>query len=293
MNGTLYVVATPIGNMDDITIRAINILKEVDIIAAEDTRNTLILLKKLNINNTKLIANHKFNEKHQCDFFINQLLSGKNIAIVSDAGTPCISDPGCILVNSAIKNNIKVVGISGASAVITGISISGFNALSFAFYGFLPRTNSEIKEAIEKIKDSSISVSVFYESPLRIKKTMRLICEIFPNSEICLCNDMTKMYERIYRGTPTTVLEELNNNQNSEKGEYTLIINNLIEKNNKPKYNEEISLESKIVDYMIKNSCTVKDSIKEISKKDNISKNELYNASLHLKEVFSYNNSNE
>lgn len=201
MSGVLYVVATPIGNMEDITDRAKRILGEVDIIAAEDTRNTIGLLRRLGINNN-LVANHKFNERHQCDYLISQLLEGKNIAVVSDAGTPCISDPGSIIVDAAVKNNIQVIGVCGASAVITGISISGFSALTFAFYGFFPKTNHEIREKIEQVKENGIPVSVFYESPLRIKKTINLLCELLSDSEMCLCNDMTKMYERVYRGSP-------------------------------------------------------------------------------------------
>ena len=285
MSGVLYVVATPIGNMEDITDRAKRILGEVDIIAAEDTRNTIGLLRRLGINNN-LVANHKFNERHQCDYLISQLLEGKNIAVVSDAGTPCISDPGSIIVDAAVKNNIQVIGVCGASAVITGISISGFSALTFAFYGFFPKTNHEIREKIEQVKENGIPVSVFYESPLRIKKTINLLCELLSDSEMCLCNDMTKMYERVYRGSPQSILEELKKNPSSEKGEYTLIIKTNVVRKIVAKSDSTTSLESQIVDYMITHNATAKQAVKELSKKNGMTKNELYAASLHLKEMF-------
>lgn len=285
MSGILYVVATPIGNMEDITDRAKRILSDVDIIAAEDTRNTIGLLRRLGINNN-LVANHKFNERHQCDYLISQLLEGKNIAVVSDAGTPCISDPGSIIVEAAVKNNIQVIGVCGASAVITGISISGFSALSFAFYGFFPKTNHEIREKIEQVKENGIPVSVFYESPLRIKKTINLLCELLADSEMCLCNDMTKMYERVYRGTPQSILEELKKNPSSEKGEYTLIIKTNVVRKIIAQSDSTASLESQIVDYMITHKATAKQAVKELSKKSGMTKNDLYTASLHLKEMF-------
>jgi len=222
MSGRLYIVATPIGNLGDMTPRAVEILREVDIIAAEDTQNSMTLMAKFEIK-TKLVSNHKFNESGSADYFINELLSGKNIAVISDAGTPCISDPGNILVKRAVENNIEIVGIPGACAAVTAVSISGFDIKSFIFEGFFPRENTEIKKIIKKLKDNP-GVYIFYESPKRIIKAFEFFSEAIPECNICLCNDLTKKFEKIYRGSPAKVLEELRDNPSAEKGEYTIVV---------------------------------------------------------------------
>jgi 16S rRNA (cytidine1402-2'-O)-methyltransferase len=167
-NGTLYIVATPIGNIEDMTGRAKRILSEVDIVASEDTRTTQKLFNILGIQN-KTISNHKFNEKQQVDFLISALNEGKNIAIVSDAGTPCISDPGGVIVKAAAAHGIKIESIPGSSSVITALSICGMAFTNFSFYGFLPKEAKEIKKIIEAARKSEILVFVFFESPKRIK----------------------------------------------------------------------------------------------------------------------------
>ncbi len=284
MNGKLYVVATPIGNLSDLTDRAKSVLDEVDIIAAEDTRVTQKLLNVLDIQN-KTISYHKFNENKKSDSIVSDLLEGKNVAIVSDAGTPCISDPGHILVKHAIDNGIEVVGIPGCSAVITALSISGFSYISFSFSGFLPRENKDIKKFIKSLPKDS--VTVFFESPKRITKSLKQFCEEMPNAEFCLCNDLTKLHEKIYRGSPHKVLEELENNPNHEKGEYTVVVKSPIEDDSDAQV-ESISCEALIVDYLVKNESTQKDAIKALLEKHKgvISKKELYAASLRLKEMF-------
>ena len=155
----LYVVATPIGNLDDITKRSLDILNKVDLIACEDTRTSSKLLKHFNIN-TKTVSYHKFNEKEKSNIIINDLLNGKDIALISDAGCPCISDPGSILVNAAIKNNIIVYGIPGASAVTTAIMCSGMDSSSFSFYGFLSRENKKMEEELLKIQNDSSNIAI-------------------------------------------------------------------------------------------------------------------------------------
>lgn len=290
MSGTLYIIATPIGNLDDISYRAIDTLNNVDLIAAEDTRKSIILLNKFNIKKP-LISNHKFNEQSKVAFFIENLLSGKSIGLISDAGMPCISDPGYILVSEAIKNNIAVTCIPGASAVITSVALSGFNALSFTFLGFLPREKKEITNIFDKIKlDQLNNIFVFYESPKRILQTIKIIENISSEFEICLCNDLTKKFERIYRGTPSQVLNELENNVSHDKGEYVLIINtnSLLKNNNKSFHIEDsLSIEALLIDYLVKNEGkTLKSAIKEINTKyKNFSKNDIYNASLNLKKI--------
>ena len=278
--GILYVIGTPIGNLSDITERALDVLNSADLIACEDTRTSSVLLKHFNINK-KLVSYHKFNEKEKSNSLINDLKNGKNIALISDAGCPTISDPGYILTKLAIKNDIEVIGVPGASAVITSIMCSGMNAESFSFYGFLERDNKKIEESLNKIKKDNTNISVIYESPKRIVKTLEKIRDILDNPYICLCNDLTKKFEKKYYGYANDVLSSLNNNPNKELGEYVLLVENKEFNDEK----EEYTLESLIVDEMIKNNCTMKDSIKIVSDKYKTNKNKVYNASLNLKNI--------
>ena len=280
--GILYVVATPIGNLSDISNRALDILNSVDLIACEDTRTSSILLKHFNINK-KTVSYHKFNEKGKSNSLINDLKSGMNIALITDAGSPCISDPGSILVNEAVNNNIEVISIPGASAVITSLMCSGMDTSTFTFYGFLDRENKKIIDSLETIKNDSSKLAIIYESPKRIIKLLDKVNEILDNPYVCLCNDLTKKFEKKYYGKVVDVIKELNNNSNYELGEYVL----LIEKNNDVISKKlDISIESMIVDEVIKNNCTVKDAVKIVSEKYHLSKNEVYNASLNLKKLF-------
>ncbi|MDR1000149.1 MAG: 16S rRNA (cytidine(1402)-2'-O)-methyltransferase [Clostridiales bacterium] len=283
MHGTLYVVATPIGNSEDITFRARRILDEADIIAAEDTRTTQKLLRMLGIRN-KLVSNHKFNEKRQVNFLIEQLLDGKNVAVVSDAGTPCISDPGSFIVGAAVSGGIDVVGISGASATITALSVSGFNFTTFAFYGFWPREDKDARKTIQRMIDSDMNTFIFFESPKRIFNALRLLAAQLPSCELCVCNDMTKMYERVYRGSPSIVYEELEANPNFDKGEYTIVIH-VTDRQKEPEPDKRISLEALLIDKAVRTGDTIKRSIVSLQEeyRGKISKRELYNAALHLK----------
>ena len=279
--GILYIVGTPIGNLLDITERALDTLNSVDIIACEDTRTSSVLLKHFNINK-KLVSYHKFNEKNKSNSLIENLKNGINIALITDAGCPCISDPGSILVNDAIKNNIEVVAIPGASAVITSLMTSGMDTSSFTFYGFLDRENKKIEVSLEKIKNDSSNIAVIYESPKRIMKLLEKVMSILDNPYICLCNDLTKKFEKKYYGRTDTVINDLINNPNSELGEYVLLIekNKIVETKS-----EEYSVEALIIDEMIKNNCTMKDAIKKVSEKYKINKNIVYDSSLKIKEI--------
>ena len=288
MNGTLYVVATPIGNREDITARAIKILNEVDYIAAEDTRTTQNLLRMYNISKPT-VSNHKFNEQRSKNLLLSYLQEGKNIAIVSDAGTPCISDPGFVLISAAIDNDIPIIGICGANAAITALSISGFYCSSFSFYGFLPRKESEIKDAFSKAANNDVKVCVYYESPKRIKKTISILKLTVPTANVCLCNDLTKLYERTYRGVPEKVLELLNSNPDSEKGEYTIVVEFPKTLPQDLKVDNVETNEGKIINYMMNNHVSVKEAISALAGKG-ASKKELYSASLHLKALFSSDN---
>lgn len=286
--GTLYIVATPIGNSRDMSPRGIEILTNVDIIAAEDTRRSMILLNKLEIKN-KLVSNHKFNEYGKAKYFINEMLGGKSVAVITDAGTPCISDPGNELIKAAVENGIRVVGIPGCCAAVTALSISGFDLSTFLFYGFFPRENSERRKLLEEMrKGVGTRTFAFYESPKRIMDTVEFFIESEAMCQMCLCNDMTKLHEMTFRGTPEDVKNQLIAKGNYDKGEFALIIE--IDKEyifNKTEHT--VSPEAILVDALIKNDCTTKEAIKLVLADENnsYSKNELYAASLNLKNMFS------
>jgi len=219
----LYIVATPLGNFGDFSPRAVEILKNVDLILCEDTRTSFPLLKNFEIE-TKLRAYHKFNEQSSLDSIIGLLESGQEIALISDAGTPCVSDPGSKLVAAAIESGIQVSPVPGACAAIAALSASGFNAVSFVFRGFLPRKKGQLTKTLQATLTESSPITIFYESPMRIISTIEICTEVIPDSKVCLCNDLTKTHERIYRGIPVDVLQELRDNKNAEKGEYTLVL---------------------------------------------------------------------
>lgn len=280
--GTLYVVATPIGNLSDITLRAIDILNNVNIIACEDTRQTLKLLNHYNIKK-KLVAYHKFNEKEKSPSLINDLKNGLNVAIVTDAGTPCISDPGYVLVKFAHENNIEVIAIPGASASVSALSVSGLDTKEFTFLGFLPTDNTKFNEKIELIKESKTNTFVIYESPKRIVKLFSKLILLFPNSKIYIASDLTKIHERGFYGRIEDVYEIIKNDSNIEKGEYVIIL----EKDNiTEKVEEDISYEALIIDTMIKNNCNIKDAINIVCENNKkIKKNDLKDASLNIKKI--------
>ena len=221
--GTLYVVGTPIGNLGDITLRALEILKSVDYIACEDTRQSLKLLNHFDIKK-KLVSYHKFNENGKSDTIIDDLIEGKEVAIITDAGTPCISDPGYILVKKCHENNIPVIAIPGASAVISSLSISGMDTSNFSFVGFLPIDNKKFKEEIEKIKNNPIDTVVIYESPKRLIKLFSKLVIEFPNSNVYIASDLTKVHERGFFGEIEKVYDLIRNDSNIEKGEYAIVL---------------------------------------------------------------------
>ena len=285
MAGTLYVVATPIGNLNDMTPRAVETLKNVDLIAAEDTRNTLKLLNHFDIH-TPQTANHKFNERQAVDRIVRELLDGKSIAVVSDAGTPCVNDPGFILVEAAAAAGIDVVGVSGACAAVTAISASGLPSDTFHFMGFFPREKKDALKITDFIKNTIKDLYIFYESPKRIIDTMEILASELPEAKVALCNDLTKAHEKIYRGTPDQVHGQLLANPNAEKGEYALLV--YYEPLEKETNSEaSVSLEALLVDEIVKTGCTMKDAIATLAARKDIEagKKEIYAASLNLKEL--------
>ena len=267
MKGILYLVATPIGNLEDITLRAIRILKEVDFIAAEDTRHTLKLLNHLGIKKT-LISYYKENENIKADNLIDKLLEGKTIALVSDAGTPAISDPGQVITKKAIENEIQVVSIPGACAAISALIASGINSKEFNFYGFLPVNKKEKKEKIESIRNEKNSL-IFYEAPHKLINTLNALLEILGDRQVVLAREITKIHEQYIRGTISEVLEICK----EPKGEFVIILEgNKEEQKNKF---ENLSLEEHYQMYQ-NQGFEKKEIIKKIAKDRNINKNEIY-----------------
>ncbi len=288
MSGILYVVATPIGNLSEMSPRAVETLRFVDLIAAEDTRNTLKLLNHFDIK-TPQTSNHKFNEDKTVDRLVGELKEGKNIAVVSDAGTPCVNDPGFILVNRAAAEGITVLPISGPCAAIAALSASGLPADTFRFMGFFPREKKDALKITSLIKDAGKDLYIFYESPMRIEETLSVIKDELPDARIALFNDLTKAHERAYRGTPSEVFAEVSSNPNAKKGEYAMLLYyEPVEWENASDCEVSLSPEALLVDEIVKSGCSVKEAISKLSKDKSVpaSKNELYAASLRLKELF-------
>ena len=280
--GILYVVATPIGNLSDITSRAIDTLKEVDYILCEDTRTSLKLLNHFDIKQ-KLVSYHKFNENERVDSILSDLKNGINIAVISDAGTPCINDPGEVIVRACRNNNVPVFGIGGISACITALSISGLDTSSFTFYGFFPREKKDQNKLIEEIKSSKVNTYIFYESPKRIIKTLEVLNANFLNLKISVSKELTKLHEKNYYGNISDVLEMIKNDNKSSVGEYTFVI----EKDSFVKEEVSCSIEAMLVDIVVKNNCTLKEAVDILNKENSsLSKKEIYNASLNLKDMF-------
>lgn len=218
----LYIIPTPIGNLDDISKRAIEILKKIDLIACEDTRHTLKLLNHYNIKKP-LISYHQHSKLKKIDYIISELENEKNIAMVSDAGTPSISDPGHILVKKAIEKNIKIISVPGASALVTALAASGFNLSSFIFLGFLPHKKGR-QTILKKIKKEN-SIFVFYESTHRIIKLFKELDSIGLDKKICLAKELSKIHENFIRGSAKNILNILEKNPDKQKGEFVVIVN--------------------------------------------------------------------
>jgi len=225
IKGKLYIVSTPIGNYDDITFRAIKTLKEVDLIACEDTRKTGILLKHFEIE-SKLMSYHDHNENYKGDIIISRLESGENVAVVSDAGTPCISDPGFKIVRSAREKGIDVIGVPGVSAAINALVISGMPTDSFVFEGFLPHKKGR-QTRLNAVRDEKRTIIV-YESVHRIIKLIEELSVSMSDRKICVLREMTKIYEEHICGEPESVLARLR--EKSPKGEFVVIIEGVKDK---------------------------------------------------------------
>ena len=269
----LYIVSTPIGNLKDITIRAVEILKQSDFILCEDTRISKNLLNKYEIK-SKLISNHKFNEKKNTLKIIEYLKSGKLISLISDAGTPAISDPGSVLVNECIKNNIKIVPIPGPSAVATAVSISGFSD-QFYFNGFLPEKKQQVTKELKRLSGFGSSL-VFFVSPKKINKIIPEIKKYFSQRKIVICREITKLFEEFLRVN----VDELEIFEKEPKGEITVVIS---EKKNDIKSSKILSeSDMNIIKKMI-NKLTTKEITDLISQNSKVSKKDIYRYCLKLK----------
>lgn len=280
----IYVVATPIGNLSDISERAIEALKSSHIIAAEDTRNTKNLLNHFGIT-ACLTSYHKFNEIEKSKELIETLLDKDLIlSIVSDAGTPCISDPGAKIVSCAREKGIKVVPIPGPCAAIAALSISGFEIKEFSFYGFLERKDSAQIKSLNSIRNNS-KIAIIYESPKRIKQLILNISLVDSGALICLCNDITKYYEFTIVGSTNEILHYLELNEKSDKGEYCIVVK-WSEKITKDSLDEKLSTEAVIFDLVLKGY--TKEEIFERLQKIGYKRNQLYKAFEYVKS-FNYN----
>lgn len=278
----LYVVPTPIGNLGDMTERAVETLKMSDYILAEDTRHTQKLLNHFDIK-VRLVSYHKFNEKSRSEEIINEMLEeDKIISLVTDAGTPCISDPGYEIVKSAREAGIEVIGLAGASAVTIALSVAGIDTYQFAFFGFMPRKKSELDDALKKVKENYIKTFVLYESPKRIIKLVETIKEHMPNATLCVCKELTKLHENTFYGSIDSVLEQLSNNQDVERGEYVIVghNNDYVEKEIG---SVNVSIHGILFDKLINKEYSLKEAVQEAVQEGLSSKNEAYQASLDIK----------
>jgi len=269
MEDRVYIVSTPIGNLDDMTFRGIKVLNDADLILCEDTRHSIKLLNHFNIKN-KLISYHKFNEKERIDYILSLINEGKNIALISDAGTPLISDPGSILVKELIKHDIKFTVVPGANALLPALILSGFNSEEFLFIGFLPKKNSKKIDKLKTLKEIDKTL-IFYSSPHELLDLLNSVYEVFENRNIAVSKEITKLHETTYRGTTKELIDEFRNIE--IKGEFVVVI-----EGNKEKkvYLTKEEVKS-VFDSMVENGDNPKEVIKKLAKENNLNKRELYN----------------
>ncbi|HBO84447.1 MAG: 16S rRNA (cytidine(1402)-2'-O)-methyltransferase [Deltaproteobacteria bacterium GWC2_42_11] len=273
--GKLYIVATPIGNLEDITLRAIRVLKEVDLIAAEDTRHTRKLLNHYNIK-TPLTSYFEHNEVTKSKLIISEIRNGKDVALVSDAGTPGISDPGYRLVKLAVENSIDVVPVPGPSAVISTLCASGLPTDSFVFEGFLPAAKGEADKLLLAVKGEKRTL-IFFESPRRIVRTLETLLKIYGDTDIVIAREVSKLHEEFLRGKVSTILENMKLRRDI-KGEVTVIIAPVTEG-----YKTDTSIEDDIIYYHKNLGLPLKEVVSMIAKERGLQKREVYRKSIEIK----------
>jgi 16S rRNA (cytidine1402-2'-O)-methyltransferase len=271
--GILYLVPTPIGNLEDISYRALRILKEVDFIAAEDTRNTKKLCNYFEIT-TPLVSYHEHNKETSGEKLIVKLKEGQKIAVVSDAGMPTISDPGFELVSAALEEKLTVVPLPGANAALTSLIASGLQSQPFYFYGFLNRQKKEKKKQLESIKNQQATI-IFYESPHRLKETLNLMLEFLGDRQIALCRELTKKYEEFIRGSLTEVIGWAN--QDEIRGEFCLIVDGSKEEQmEETSWWEHLTIEEHVNHYISIKKIPSKEAIKQVAKDRGLTKRDVY-----------------
>ena len=267
----IYFVPTPIGNMKDITLRALEVLENSDIIYCEDTRNSQNLLKFHNIN-TKLISYHKFNESERVEEIISNIENGKTVSVISDAGMPIINDPGFVILQEVIKKGISYEILPGACALINGICGSGFDATNFVYMGFVPKTESEREKFFKNFKDMNVT-GIFYESPHRLLKTLKSLYAQFGNINVCVCRELTKLFEEYKRGCIDEIISYYE--EKGVKGEIVLVIEKIVDEK------ETFDVASEIFQ-LKKEGYSNKDIVKTLKDNFNISKNEAYELVLNF-----------
>ena len=270
-SGTLYIVATPIGNLEDISLRALRILSEVFMCAAEDTRKTKILFNHHQIK-TKLTSYHRFSERKKLNYLISLLKEGSDLALVSDAGTPLISDPGLLLVKEAISLGIKISPLPGPSSVTAALSVSGFNSDNFILVGFPPRKKNERLSFIKNLVKEQRTL-ILFESGIRLKKLLEDISENSPHKNIFIAREISKMYESFYRGEIKEIINELSKSKFGSKGEFVLVFEEISKKNN---FDTELSEEGVRILNLLVDHLPNNDAMVLASKILNIKKNILY-----------------
>ena len=275
MFGKLFVVSTPIGNLEDMTLRAVNVLKICDVIACEDTRNTKKLLARYGIE-TPLTSYHEHNEVEKSPKLLERLKDGKDVALVSDAGTPSVSDPGCRLVNLSIENNIEVVPVPGPSAVLSALVVSGLPTDSFLFLGFFPRNVGKKKELLKDVECYPYTL-VFYESARRLSRTLSLMLEIFGDRSICVAREMTKLYEEALRGSFSEVISVLSERE-TLKGEVTVVV----EGSGKGQNGASVDAAQRMLWLLREKGFSLSEAVSLASEAFGVSKNGIYRMALEI-----------
>lgn len=277
LESALYIVPTPIGNMQDITLRAIEILKNVTLIAAEDTRHSKLLLDHIGVKGTRMISCHDHNEEQRVEIIKNEIAAGGSVALISDAGTPLISDPGYRVVSLCAGLGVKVVPLPGPCAAITALEMAGLPTDSFLFAGFLPVKDKELREKIATLTDSCVT-TVFYEAPRRVMNTAQIMAELIPEHDICVCRELTKAFESAYRMKVKDLPEFLAEDDNRTRGEFVLVVGPAPRK-------EGEEIDEKVISALanlIKTS-PVKVVCAALADITGVNRNRLYDAALKLK----------
>ena len=273
--GMLYIVSTPIGNLEDITLRALRVLREVDLIAAEDTRRTRQLLSHYGIHKP-LVSYHEHNRRARAETLLAEIREGRNVALVTDAGTPGISDPGEHLVRRIIQESIPIVPVPGASALIAALSLSGLPTESFLFYGFLPSKATARKKLLLSLQDRAETL-IFYESPKRLNAFLEEAAEILGERQVVVAREMTKVYEEIYRGTAAQILNEIG--EEDVKGEVTVVMEGCT----RPAKVGSSSIAAMLEIYFREMGLSMKEAIERVSMELEVSKRDVYRESLKIK----------